>query len=77
MFTKAFWLDAFERAAKTFAQGSLAIGLPLLKVDGASWSDIPAACSVGAFAGLISVGFSVLSRLRGDPESASLLRPPG
>jgi len=74
MFSKAFWLDALERSAKTFAQASLAVGLPLLVADGASWSDIPNAASVAAFAGLLSLGFSILSRLRGNPESASLLK---
>ncbi len=76
MWTRIFWLDAIERAVKTFVQGTLAVMLPELIIDGASWSDIPKAASLGAFAGLLSVGFSVLSTLRGDSTSASILEPP-
>jgi hypothetical protein len=75
MWTRIFWRDTLERLGKTFVQATLAVMLPALMIDGASWSDIPKAASIGAFAGLLSVGMSVLSRLRGDPSSASALKP--
>ena len=75
MWSRVFWRDALERAVKTFAQAALAVMVPILMLDGASWKDVPAAASLGAFAGLISVAMSALSRLRGDPSSASAMKP--
>lgn len=46
--------DAAERASRTFIQASTGAVIPLLIIEGADWSDIPKAASVGAFAGVIS-----------------------
>ena len=73
MFSRRFLLDAGERAAKTFVQGTITGVLILLTVDGAGWADVPGALAVGAFAGLLSALTSILSSLRGDPESASII----
>ncbi len=71
MFTKHFWLDAGERAVKTFAQASVALltagGVGLIGID---WLEV---ASVAGLAALVSVLTSVASTGRGDPETASLL----
>lgn len=46
---------ALERGIRTVIQASAAAALVVLLQDGASWSVVPEALSVGAFAGLISL----------------------
>ncbi len=48
------WLAAIERALRTFIQAASAAALVLMTQEGASWSVLPEAASVGAFAGLIA-----------------------
>jgi hypothetical protein len=61
MFTKAFWIDLFERAVSTFAQaavGVLSVGsLGLLKIN---WVDV---VSIAGLAAVLSVlkTFSVIA----------------
>jgi hypothetical protein len=69
--TKRFWLDTFERAAKTFCQVLAA----LLVSDGtgllnSAWGD---RCSVAGMAALVSLLTSVASAKVGADDSASLL----
>ena len=73
MFSRRFLKDAGERAAKTFVQGTITGSLILLTVNGAGWTDMPGSVAVGSFAGLLSALTSILSSLRGDPESASII----
>ena len=73
MFTRKFFRDAGERAAKTFVQGTITGMLILLTVDGAGWTDMPGAIAVGTFAGTLSALTSILSSFRGDRESASII----
>lgn len=47
--------DALERAARTFVQAAASAALVVLVKDGAGWEVVPAAASIGAFAGLISL----------------------
>jgi hypothetical protein len=47
--------NALERAGRTIIQTSAAVVVVELLKDGASWATVPAALSVGAFAGLIAL----------------------
>lgn len=49
------WKAALERAARTFVQSAAAAALVVLAKDGADWSVVPQAASIGAFAGLIAI----------------------
>jgi hypothetical protein len=49
------FLDALERAARTFAQTFAGALLALLAVEGASWDDVPKAALAAAFAGFLAV----------------------
>lgn len=79
MWSKTFWKDAGERALRTALQALLAAfgvgqvgsaaGVNLLTVD---W---PGALSLAGSAAFLSIVFSVLSSGRGDPESASWVKP--
>lgn len=79
MRSKKFWQDAAERALRTALQTLLAafgvgqvgsaVGVNLLTAD---W---PGALSLAGSAAFLSLAFSVLSSGRGDPESASWLKP--
>lgn len=68
MFTGAFWKAAFERAVRTFAQGTLGVasadGLGILDVD---WGD---ALSVGGLAAVLAVLTAVAAS--GGPEGPGL-----
>lgn len=46
---------ALERGVRTVVQAAAGAALVVLLHDGASWSVVPEALSVGAFAGLISL----------------------
>lgn len=71
MFTVLFWRQAFERAAKTFVQSLLAVGLvgavDILSVD---WAG---ALSAAALATLLSVLSSIVSAPAGPEGSPSLV----
>ncbi|RDI73323.1 hypothetical protein Gocc_2923 [Gaiella occulta] len=73
MMSRRFLRDLAERALKTFVQTTITGALVLLTVDGASWSDVPGAAAAGAFAGTLSALTSILSSLRGNPDSASFV----
>lgn len=71
MRTKQFWLDAGERAVKTFAQAAVALltasATGLLGVD---WLQL---FSVAGFAALVSLLTSIGSDQVGDSGTASLV----
>ncbi len=75
MFTRIFWRDTAERAVSTAAQSAVAVlsaeGLGLLDV---SWLDT---ASVSGLAALLAVLKALAASHMGDPQSASLLDPPG
>lgn len=76
LFTRAFWLDAAERAVKSFAQGVIgAFGQDAVGVDlfAADWKAILAS---GATLALLSVATSVASARVSGISPASML-PPG
>ena len=69
---KKFWVDAGERAVKTFAQAAVAILLAssagLLGVD---WLQL---ISVAGLSAVISIGTSVASGRVGDQDSAAFIQ---
>lgn len=71
MFTKAFWLDAGERAIKTFAQAFLSVlavsGVTVLNLN---WTE---ALAIAGTATLGSVLTSIVSAKAGGAETASLV----
>ena len=71
MFTKAFWLDAGERALKTFAQAFLSVlavsGVTVLNLN---WTE---ALAIAGTATLGSVLTSIVSAKAGGTETASLV----
>ena len=71
MRSKAFWIDAGERAVRTFAQALIgAITAGLVVTDAAAWGEALLASAVAA---LISLLTSVAASGVGDPVSPSLL----
>ena len=71
MRTAAFWLDAAERAVRTFAQALVAVlAAGFVVTDGAAWTE---ALLSAAIAALISLLTSVAASGVGDPESPSML----
>lgn len=72
--TKQFWLDAAERAIKTFLQTFLAVsGLGMTDVTSISWQS----AAVGALtAAGLSLATSVLSVLQKDSISPASVVPP-
>ena len=71
MRTRRFWVDAAERAIRTFAQALIgAITAGLVVTDAAQWK---AAGIAAAVAALVSLLTSVAASGVGDPVSPSLL----
>ena len=71
MRSSQFWIDASERAVRTFAQSLLAVftaGVTIISVD---WKE---ALAIGSTAALVSVLMSIASTGTGDKESASLVK---
>lgn len=76
MFTKQFWLDAFERAARTFAQTVLAVyfvGDVALSAFNIEWDEL---AGIGLGGALFSVLTSIASVNVGEKGSASVLSSP-
>lgn len=71
MFTRAFWLDAAERAAKTAAQ--VLVGLLVGSATGLLGLDLLSTASTVGTAVLVSVLTSVISVGVGDKGTASLV----
>jgi hypothetical protein len=72
MFTKHFWMDAAERAVKTFFQVFLAVAIEE-RVFNAFELDWQQMFGIGVGAALISVATSVVSSRVGSHESASII----
>ena len=76
MFTKRFWIDAAERAVKTFAQFLLASGaLDPLSAD--FQTSIQTKLVGGLMAAAVSVLTSIVSSGFGQRDSASAIDTPG
>lgn len=75
MFSKTFWVDAFERMVATAAQSAIALlgadGFDLLEVD------VAAVFGVAAGGAVLSLLKSLVASKVNDPESASLVDLPG
>lgn len=75
VWSRAFWQDAAERAAKTGVQ-TLIPAVTVALVSGApDWGDLANGAGFAACAAGISLLTSVGSAFRGDEESASLVKP--
>ncbi len=71
MRTTAFWIDAVERAVRTFAQALVAmLVVGFVFTDAAAWGEALVASAVSA---LISLLTSVAASGVGEPASPSLL----
>lgn len=71
MRTKRFWIDAAERAVRTFAQALVAVlGAGFIVTDGAAWTE---ALLAAVLAALVSVLTSIAASGVGDPASPSLI----
>lgn len=71
-FTRAFLVDAGERAAKTFAQAALAtLGAGSVDILTTNWVG---ALSIGAGAAIVSLLMSIGSERGGNPGTASLTK---
>ncbi|MCP3800207.1 holin [Allokutzneria sp. A3M-2-11 16] len=72
MWTALFWLAAFERAVKTFAQTAAAtLGASTVGILDAPWT---AALSVAGMAAVLSVLTSVASIKTGDTGTPSAVK---
>lgn len=72
MLTKQFWTDALERAAKTFAQATLAtLGAGTIDILATDWTS---SLSVGAGAAIVSLLMSLGSERFGNVGTASSTR---
>ena len=71
MRTAAFWIDAAERAVRTFAQALVAVLVAgFVFTDAAAWGEALLSAAVAA---LVSLLTSVAASGVGDAESPSLL----
>ena len=71
MRTAAFWIDAAERAVRTFAQALVAVLVAgFVFTDAAAWGEALLSAAVAA---LVSLLTSVAASGVGDPDSPSLL----
>ena len=71
MRTSQFWIQAAERAIRTFAQALVAMLVaPFVFTDAAAWGEALLASAVAA---LISLLTSVAASGVGDPESPSFV----
>ena len=71
MRSKAFWIDAGERAVRTFAQALVAVLVAgFVFTDAAAWGEALLSAAVAA---LVSLLTSVAASGVGDAESPSLL----
>ncbi|MGB0971742.1 MAG: holin [Mycobacterium sp.] len=71
MFTRKFWRDALERAARTAAQAAVtAFAGDKVNVWAVDWQTVTG-LSLGA--ALLSVLMSLGARRAGDPDSASMV----
>ena len=76
MWTKIFWKDTAERAIKTFAQSVVGIVLlltPTIGIDTLNLNWLPI-LAVGLVSAMLSVLTSIASSLKGDSNSASLVK---
>lgn len=71
--SKKFWIDAVERAIKTFAQALLATLTVGVSISDITWLD---SLGVAATATVISVLTSIASGGVGDPDTAGMVRLP-
>ena len=75
MRTKTFWIDAGERAVRTFAQALAAVlVVGFVFTDAAAWREALLASAVAA---LISLLTSVAASGVGDPDSPAILPAAG
>ena len=75
MRTTAFWIDAAERAVRTFAQALVAVLVAgFVFTDAAAWGEALLSAAVAA---LVSLLTSVAASGVGDPASPSLLPAAG
>ena len=71
MRTKQFWIDAGERAVRTFAQALVAVLVAgFVFTDAAAWGEALLSAAVAA---LVSLLTSVAASGVGDPESPSFV----
>ena len=71
MRSKAFWIDAGERAVRTFAQALVAmLVVGFVFTDAAAWGEALLSAAVAA---LVSLLTSVAASGVGDPESPSFV----
>lgn len=73
MWTKQFWMDATERAIKTFAQVILALGVAgALNAFAVDWVTV---LGIGLGAVLLSYASSIVSAEIRKTPTASLIKP--
>ena len=71
MRTRRFWIDAAERAVRTFAQALVAVLVAgFVVTDAAAWGEALLSAAVAA---LVSLLTSVAASGMGDPESPSFV----
>ena len=70
MWTKAFWLDALERAIKTGAQVLIGSFTGLTAVDELDWTAVGITTGVAVVLSLLT---SIVSSQVGSPSDASLV----